>query len=53
MEAWQEKEQAAEPLPQVRCLTCSRLLFYGLAKRVEIKCPKCGRLQCVNNIQCQ
>lgn len=50
MEALRQARQKTEFLPQVRCLQCGRLLFRGLAERVEIKCPKCGRLQCVHNI---
>lgn len=40
---------AARDLPPVRCVKCNRLLFLGFAERVEIKCPKCGRLQSVHN----
>lgn len=31
-------------MPEVRCCHCHRLLFYGEVKRIEIKCPKCGRI---------
>lgn len=38
-----------EALPQVRCGRCHRLLLRGFVKRAEIKCPKCGALQLVEN----
>lgn len=31
-------------MAEVRCHHCRRLLFYGEVKRIEIKCPKCGRI---------
>lgn len=31
-------------MPEHRCQYCRRLLFYGEVKRIEIKCPKCGRI---------
>ena len=32
-------------LPEVRCSVCNRLLFCGKVQYVEIKCPKCRRIQ--------
>lgn len=32
-------------LPEVRCKICNRLLFYGKVQYVEIKCPKCNKIQ--------
>lgn len=28
----------------VRCPCCNRMLFKGASFRVEVKCPKCGRI---------
>lgn len=30
-----------------RCKKCARLLFKGEVKKIQIKCPKCGYVQCV------
>ncbi|MDM8143063.1 Com family DNA-binding transcriptional regulator [Megamonas hypermegale] len=32
-------------LPEVRCKVCNRLLFLGKVQYVEIKCPKCNKIQ--------
>lgn len=32
-------------LPEVRCKNCNKLLFLGKVQYVEIKCPKCKRVQ--------
>lgn len=44
-----EREGNRETLPQVRCGRCHRLLLRGFVQRAEIKCPKCGTLQMVEN----
>jgi transcription initiation factor IIE alpha subunit len=31
-------------LKRYRCPCCRRTLFYGEIYRVEIKCPKCGKV---------
>ncbi len=31
---------------EIRCLSCNRLLLKGRVAQIEIKCPKCGCLQC-------
>ena len=33
-------------MSEVRCPNCNRLLFRGIIKYVEIKCPKCHCVQC-------
>ncbi|WP_371363982.1 Com family DNA-binding transcriptional regulator [Sporomusa rhizae] len=38
--------QNAEPRT-FRCPNCNRLLFKGCIKYVEIKCPRCGHIQCM------
>ncbi len=35
-------------LSEIRCRRCNRLLFRGRVDYVEIKCPKCHCVQCVN-----
>lgn len=30
---------------QIRCKKCRRLLMLGKIVRIEIKCPKCGHVQ--------
>ena len=39
-----ESEKSKQELPQKRCGNCNRLLFYGYAKSLKIKCPKCGNI---------
>ncbi|MBQ6713524.1 MAG: Com family DNA-binding transcriptional regulator [Selenomonadales bacterium] len=43
MEVIQLKKRKSS-MPEHRCCHCRRLLFYGEVKRIEIKCPKCGRI---------
>lgn len=31
---------------EIRCRSCNRLLLKGRVAQIEIKCPKCGCLQC-------
>lgn len=31
---------------EIRCRSCNRLLLKGRVEEIEIKCPKCGCLQC-------
>ena len=38
---------AKAKLPEVRCFRCNRLLFYGIAEDVEIKCSRCGAIQSI------
>jgi iron complex transport system substrate-binding protein len=35
-------------LREIRCKKCKRLLMKGEVKEVEIKCPKCGCIQRIN-----
>ena len=34
-------------MKEIRCKRCGRMLFRGIIREVEIKCPKCGYLQIV------
>lgn len=47
-------KKEVKKLPEVRCRVCNRLLFFGKVQYVEIKCPKCNKIQKVgkriNNI---
>lgn len=45
-ELWQELQQGLRP---VRCVCCNRLLFRGAVEKIEIKCPKCGTVQVIQN----
>ncbi len=33
--------------PEVRCSQCNRLLFRGIVEDMEIKCSRCGAIQCI------
>lgn len=47
-------KKETKKLPEVRCKICNRLLFCGKVQYVEIKCPKCRKIQrvgkCINDI---
>lgn len=38
-------QKKVNKLPEVRCKNCNKLLFLGKVQYVEIKCPKCKRVQ--------
>ena len=38
-------------LPPIRCSCCNRLLYRGVAQTIEIKCPKCGKVQTVKGLE--
>ncbi|QDR78982.1 Com family DNA-binding transcriptional regulator [Sporomusa termitida] len=41
--------QTKSKLPEVRCFQCNKLLFLGIAENVEIKCSRCGTVQCIGS----
>ncbi len=40
---------AGDPLKEIRCKRCKRLLMKGYVMLIEIKCPKCGYLQIIES----
>lgn len=38
-------QKKVNKLPEIRCKNCNKLLFLGKVQYVEIKCPKCKRVQ--------
>lgn len=41
--------ESAAQINEIRCKRCRRLLLKGDIRLIEIKCPKCGYLQKIEN----
>lgn len=36
-------------MQEIRCKNCNKLLFKGVFKCIEVKCPRCKRLISISN----